>query len=153
MSKAIEYLPSWWCTFHLRPYPWTISYPNSDSVKSWSCSCARRHTRDPLPALATYERQLNGRTSIIPQASVFPLKKWVHEIKFGNHKFTRISGSGSCRRCGGLEGLVKIFILSSWMADDRISWRGKPSALISFGSFREGIILNVFSKGLAYFLL
>ena len=81
------------------------------------------------------------------------VEKMSHEIKFGNHKFTRISGSGSCRRCAALEGLVKIFILSSWMAADRISWRGKPSALISFGSFREGIILNVFSKGLAYFLL
>ena len=51
-------------------------------------------------------------------------------------------GSRSGHRCAGTEGIERIFILSSWMADDRISWRRRFLALISFVSFKEEIRMS-----------
>ena len=47
----------------------------------------------------------------------------------------------------------KILILSSWMADERISWRRKLPAVISYVSFREEMTKNFSIDGLASSLL
>ena len=58
-------------------------------------------------------------------------------------------GSGFGRKCTGMEGFREILILASWMADERISWRRKLPAVISYVSFREGMIKNFSIDALA----
>ena len=73
-----------------------------------------------------------------------------HKQETSSDLLIRMSQPDFGRKCTGLEGFRKILILSSWMADERISWRRKLPAVISFVSFREGMIRNFSIDGLAF---